>query len=523
MVAAQALYQSLGFTPIERYRADELIDTRFFELSLLSQRLAVRVERLGKIGLPFQRAPVTGDRFVRFPLVQSGIAQAVVELGIVGIGCQTRAERRHGVGWLRPGLNPGDGQPGSVRHTGQLGGALIGRQRLGFVGFTAFAVEEALHQRGWQVQVWDQLARPAMAASGNAGGIFHGSLHAQDGPHARLLRAAALQATRSLRPLLHSGAVAGKVMGAANGLLRLSNSPLQAMQTLLDAQGLPAEYVSALDAPDASRLAGVAWPGPAWLYAGGGWLAPPSLIEQQLQGLRFLGHQHVAALRPCAAGWQLLDAIGGVLAETAVVVLANASDAQRLLAPWGAAAWPLRPTRGQISGFWPASAASKLMLAHLPHVPIAGDGYALSLPEGGVLFGATASLDDPDASVRDADHQHNLQRLARLSGLRPAAGQDLWGRVAWRAQSDDRLPIAGPLPSELLSANPAVDQTRRLARMHGLFVCTALGARGITWAPLLGEVLAAQICGTPLPLEQSLLDAIDPGRWQVRAKRRQIE
>ena len=34
MDAAQALYRSLGFTEAARYRADELIDTRFFELSL---------------------------------------------------------------------------------------------------------------------------------------------------------------------------------------------------------------------------------------------------------------------------------------------------------------------------------------------------------------------------------------------------------------------------------------------------------------------------------------------------------
>lgn len=34
MEAAQALYHSLGFRPIERYRADEMIDTRFFELPL---------------------------------------------------------------------------------------------------------------------------------------------------------------------------------------------------------------------------------------------------------------------------------------------------------------------------------------------------------------------------------------------------------------------------------------------------------------------------------------------------------
>lgn len=34
MIAAQALYRSLGFRPIPRYRPDELIDTTFFELSL---------------------------------------------------------------------------------------------------------------------------------------------------------------------------------------------------------------------------------------------------------------------------------------------------------------------------------------------------------------------------------------------------------------------------------------------------------------------------------------------------------
>jgi hypothetical protein len=36
----------------------------------------------------------------------------------------------------------------------------------------------------------------------------------------------------------------------------------------------------------------------------------------------------------------------------------------------------------------------------------------------------------------------------------------------------------------------------------------------------MGAVVAAQVAGTPLPLEQGLLDAIDPGRWQVRATRR---
>lgn len=35
MTAARALYHSLGFVPIERYRPDEMVDTEFYELRLL--------------------------------------------------------------------------------------------------------------------------------------------------------------------------------------------------------------------------------------------------------------------------------------------------------------------------------------------------------------------------------------------------------------------------------------------------------------------------------------------------------
>ena len=38
MTAAQALYASLGFAPIPRYRPDEMIDTQFYELELRPDR-----------------------------------------------------------------------------------------------------------------------------------------------------------------------------------------------------------------------------------------------------------------------------------------------------------------------------------------------------------------------------------------------------------------------------------------------------------------------------------------------------
>jgi len=41
----------------------------------------------------------------------------------------------------------------------------------------------------------------------------------------------------------------------------------------------------------------------------------------------------------------------------------------------------------------------------------------------------------------------------------------------------------------------------------------------LDFAPLLGRLVAAMATGAPWPLEQDLVDAIDPGRWLVRAAR----
>ena len=210
--------------------------------------------------------------------------------------------------------------------------------------------------------------------------------------------------------------------------------------------------------------------------------------------------------------WWLLDAAGAVIERAALVVLANAADAVRLLAPFGHPPWPLRQTRGQVT-HWRTDTPSPL------RVPVAGDGYALPLP-GGLLCGATRQDDDADMTLRHADHLHNVTRLRQLTGLQAPNPADQWqGRVGMRLHSDDNLPIAGAVPAFALAPAQRLDQVRLLPREPGLFVLTALGARGLTLAPLLGRLVAAQATGTPWPLEQDLADALDPARWIVRAAR----
>jgi tRNA 5-methylaminomethyl-2-thiouridine biosynthesis bifunctional protein len=214
----------------------------------------------------------------------------------------------------------------------------------------------------------------------------------------------------------------------------------------------------------------------------------------------------------------LHDTSGRVVAQAPIVVMAHAGQAAQLLGPLGAWAWPLAHTRGQVTQW--ASGRGALQR------PVAGDGYAIPLAGGGLLCGATRDAEEPGAqqtaSPRLADHRRNLERLHRLTGLQGPEDPALWqGRVGWRLQADDRMPIAGSMPAGSLARGLGLrlDQARLLPRLPGLYALTALGARGLTLAPLLGRLIAAQATGTPWPLEQDLADAVDPGRWIVRAVR----
>ena len=386
-------------------------------------------------------------------------------------------------------------------------------------GLAGAAVARALAGRGLAVDVLEQRPGIAQATSGNAGGLFHGVVHAQDGTHARWLRAAALHTGRVLQPLLASGAVHGAVAGLLRGERLLDATQ---MRQWLSQQHLPADYLrvvgtSLVDASPANPSLAAGRPG--WLYPQGGWAAPADLCRAWLAGSGITVHtgQGVQRLQQQAGGWAMLSGAGKPLLHADAVVLCHAADAAALL-PAGAIgpAWPLRAVRGQTT-LLPADTPGMPAL----HLPLADTGYALRLADGRLLCGATAQPDDADPSLRDADHQHNLATLARLTGWRPAQATKLDGRVGWRLQADDRLPLLGPLPDGLALAGLArADQPRLLPRLPGLYTFTALGSRGITHAALGGELLAAWLTGDPWPVPASLVDALDVARFVSRAARR---
>jgi tRNA 5-methylaminomethyl-2-thiouridine biosynthesis bifunctional protein len=80
------------------------------------------------------------------------------------------------------------------------------------------------------------------------------------------------------------------------------------------------------------------------------------------------------------------------------------------------------------------------------------------------------------------------------------------------------MPIIGAIAAA--ETPPAATRLADIPRRNGLYGLLGLGSRGLVWAPLAAELLAAQIAGEPLPLEGDLVDAVDPGRFLLRQLRR---
>lgn len=384
-------------------------------------------------------------------------------------------------------------------------------------GLAGCAAAWGLAEQGWSSTVIDAANGPAQAASGNAGGLFHAIVHGEDGIHARAHRAAALATAAVAGPWLRDGRLAG----SDAGLLRLDRKTDEGQAAaLLQRQGWPQDTLRWLGQHDARERSGLAVPCGGWWFGQAGWLSPAGYARALLQasGAGFIGRSRVARLERRGRLWAALDAEGRCLGQAPVVVVATAHQAAELLRPWTDAPLPLAAVRGQVS-LLPAGTPGLT----LPRHPVAGAGYALALPDGRLVCGATTQHDDADPAVRAADHEHNLAQAVRLGALHadavPAALAAAQGRVGWRAVTPDRLPLIGAVPL-LPPPGTRADQPRLIPRLRdehgGLFVLTGLGSRGLTWAALAGRLLASWVSGCPSPVEADLRDALDVGRWTAR-------
>lgn len=158
----------------------------------------------------------------------------------------------------------------------------------------------------------------------------------------------------------------------------------------------------------------------------------------------------------------------------------------------------LKPIRGQVS--WVENSQRPLALDQA----YSYGGYCMQLDTAQLILGASFYPNRDDVEVLAEDHVHNYELIHSVfpeyaQGL-PSV--DTWqGRASVRAQSLDYFPLVG-----------------KIQNLGQIYTFAGLGSKGFLFAPLCSEILAALILGELCPVPQSLLDKLNPQRFEKKLK-----
>jgi tRNA 5-methylaminomethyl-2-thiouridine biosynthesis bifunctional protein len=380
-------------------------------------------------------------------------------------------------------------------------------------GLGGSAVAHSLASRGWKVLVLDQGDALGAGASGLPAGIFTSHVSPDNNVLSRITR----------------DGVRATVVRAQSLLERGRDFDISSL--------LEHRYAGKRELPK-----GELWPraGHEWsthacieqkLAAGlkevtaalwhnmAGWLQPQTLVKAQLRhaNIEVQTRQKVAQLVTHNHQWQCRDAHGALMAQAPLLILANAYDAQALIDGIHLSSpdlprphLPATALRGQVT-LGSMSMLPQNLQSQLPHFPVNGHGSFIGhlqnpekLNEAFWIVGSSFQRNDFDLQTRKADQISNLEQWAELM---PAWQDqilkhiDLEQTTSWaavRMALPDRLPAVGAFSHQ---------------ELKGLMVCTGLGARGISWSVLCGELLAAHANHEPLPMAASLAKLMAASRF----------
>jgi len=383
-------------------------------------------------------------------------------------------------------------------------------------GLAGAAVASSLGRRGWNVVVLDAGQTPAAGASALPAGIMAPHVSPDDNSLARLTRSGIRATLRQAESLLKAGEDWSPTGVLEHCVLHRRKLPAgwHAGEPLADAasdwtrQASAEERAACCLPPDA----------PALWHLRAGWIKPASLVRAWLAstGVAWRGNARVDSLTRQSGVWQALGAAGEELASGELLVLAGGCASPALARMAGVdRPLALQSIRGQVS--WAPWSRQEPALAEtrppLPAFPVNGSGGlvpAFLCGEGAAwLMGSSFVRDDSGTDLRHADEQGNLGKLRTLLPLASQAlshsfdSGDVRGWAGVRAVTLTRLPALGPLDS----SDPP-----------DLWLCGGMGSRGLTFAELCAELLAARLHGEPLPVEARLADALLPLGFAAKAR-----
>lgn len=316
----------------------------------------------------------------------------------------------------------------------------------------------------------DREVGPAQRASGNRAGIFKPILTQAETPGSWL----SVQAFHRLVSELRSADYA-RGHFSCEGLVQIPRDDVEAQkfQTGLTNRSWPKSLAHLISANEVFAKTGHRSSLPGVFFPEGGWVSPSGLIHAGFEDL-LIRHRTRLLFR-----WEE-EALGPqTTAPGADAFIFCTAEGSTLLEEFQT----LKPQviRGQVS----VIRSQKFAIGP---TPAAFHEYWAKLPGGDVMIGATHDRGDSGTDPRSEDHGRLLDRigpdfLKAFEGDPAALHKPLEIRAGLRFGVQGHLPKMGRLPLSSKKWNKPV------------FALTALGSRGILWAPLLARILAAEVLG----------------------------
>ena len=403
--------------------------------------------------------------------------------------------------------------------------ATLNKQDIAIIGggIASLCTAISMLKRGANITIYCEDEQTALNASGNKQGAFYPQLSDDN--------------ERNIRFYIHAFAYGHQFLQWAiqqqiefehefcGVALCAYNEKAESKLNKIAELNLPSDLYQSLSQSELSEKVGLPLPFGGAFIPQGAWLAPRQLVQHafaflEKQGVQIKTLQKVTALSQTENGWQITTAENKTFCHE-VVVLANGhkltefEQTQKL---------PLYPVRGQVSQI--PTSANLLKLKTV----LCYDGYLTPVDQAKTshCIGASHVRDNATREFSLTEQQENQQKIQQNIPEEWTKEVDTSGnlaRIGVRCSVRDLTPMMGAVPhfsaqqtqyQNLFNLRRRKQPIEQAENYPNLYLIGALGSRGLTSAPFLGETLASLIYGEPLPMSEDLIHNLMPNRSWVR-------
>ena len=399
-------------------------------------------------------------------------------------------------------------------------------------GIASACAAYALTKQGIKVTLYCKDNSLAQGASSNAIGALYPLLHQQADDISLFYQQAFWRARAVYDEVIEQGY---SFPHQWCGLLDIAykEAIVKQQQKFSELAPWPTELIHRIDASQASKVANLDLSSGGLFMPYAGWLSPQDAVKQIINAAKATGKLRIEnnilvtniipietdlAADSHQKNW-LLSTNKGVL-EASVVIICG--GAEMIDSDW-VNQLPLSSVQGQVTSMKTNDNISKLATV------ICHKGYLTPSHKQVHCIGATFNKNSTRITAEPEEDQFNIHMLTtclpELTKSIDWTRQDIaTSKSRLRCMTPDHMPMVGPMPDiqKHIETYPhlAKDKNWKYQQsapvIDNLYVMMGFGARGLCSAPLAADILAADLCGTPYPVDNNMLFNLSPNRFVIR-------